>query len=307
MAEPLAYLNGQLVPQAQAYVPVHDAGVVLGATVSELLRTYRGRLFRLEQHVERLFESARLAYIEVAAERQTFIEQSEQLVAHNRRFLPPNGELGLSMFVTAGPVRTYFGMLPDLAPRVPTICIHTFPLQLHLFASAMTDGVRLVTSAIRQIPPDTLDPRMKCRSRMHYYVAEHQVRRIDPDATPLLLDHDGNVTESTTANFLMVKDGNIVSPPREHILGGISREVTLQFAEKLGIAQTERSIPATELVRIDEAFLTSTPYALAHVSHIDGKMVNAGKAGPVFEAILRCWNDVVGLDIRQQILDAPIQ
>src|SRR5262249_12710300 len=142
------------------------------------------------------------------------------------------------------------------ARTTPTICIHTFPLPFQRWAKQMAEGVHLVTPAIRHIPPECLDPALKNRSRLNYFLAEAEARQMDAAASALLLDLDGNVTETAAANFLMVKDGTILSPTPRNILPGISRAITLELADALGIPWYERDISLTQAEAADEAFIT---------------------------------------------------
>src|SRR5262249_7654495 len=150
---------------------------------------------------------------------------------------------------------------------------------------------------IRNVPPQCWDPQMKCRSRMHYYLAEKEARLADPEAYALLLDLDGHVTETNAANFLMVERGAIVSPPTAKILPGISRATVIELAAKLGIPFVERDVPVFSALSADEAFLSSTPFCLMPVARINGVSVGNGLPGPVYRRLLAAWGREVVLDI----------
>lgn len=301
--EPLACLNGEILPVSKACLPVYDAGVVLGATVSDLVRTFHRQPFRLAQHVDRLLHSLQLARMEIDLSRDGLIKIANDLVVRNGQLLAEGDELGLVVFVTPGEVSTFARMLDRPPRKTPTLCVHTFPLCFRLYVKALESGIRLVIPSVRQVPRECWDPRIKCRSRMHYFLAEKEVHAIDVDAVPLLLDSDNHVTETPTANFLMVESGVIVTTPRNATLPGISQVVTLELASRLGIPVVDRSIRLDALARADEAFLTSTPYCLAPVSHINGTPVGARCPGPIYQRLLEAWNAEVGLDIKAQISD----
>jgi len=165
----------------------------------------------------------------------------------------------------------------------------------------MAGGVHLVTPSVRQVPAACYDPHVKCRSRMHYYLAGREARQVDPEAVALLLDLDGQVTETNTANFLMVERGGIVSPPLTATLAGISRDTVGKLAGRLGIPFTERALRLPDLAGADEAFLTSTPYCLMPVTRINGRPVGTGQPGPTYRRLLDAWSREVGLDIERQI------
>jgi branched-subunit amino acid aminotransferase/4-amino-4-deoxychorismate lyase len=302
LSEPLAYLNGRTLPASAAHLQVYDAGVVLGATVSELTRTFRHQPFRLEDHLERLFRALRYVRFDIGMSQEDLADISRKLLAHNAELVGGEDELGLIHFVTAGEYPTYAG-IAGRAPRT-TICAHTFRLPFEMWADKMPEGAHLVTPATRHIPQECYPASIKCRSRMHYYLADQEARLVDPNATALLLDLAGNVTETNGANFLMVERGTIVSPLSAKILPGISRQTVIELAARLGIPLVERDCPVADVVKADEAFLTSTPYCLLPATHINGVAIGDGRPGPMFERLIQAWSESVGLDIRAQILAA---
>lgn len=301
VAEPLAYLNGRMIPAAEAGLPVYDAGVALGAAVSEISRTFHHRPFRLADHLDRLFHSLHYARLEIGLSREELTAITLDLIARNAQFLDENDDLGINHFVTAGEVRGYARLIGRPVRTTPTVAVLTFPLPFELYADKMRTGVHLVTPSVRQIPPECLNPHLKCRSRMHYYLADEEVRRVDPGAIALLLDLAGRVTETSTANFLMVERGAIVSPPFAQTLAGISRQTVVELAAPLGIPFVERELWLADALKADEAFLTSTPYCLMPVSRINGQAVGDGQAGPIFRRLIEAWSQKVDLDIMQQV------
>jgi branched-subunit amino acid aminotransferase/4-amino-4-deoxychorismate lyase len=303
VSEPLVYLNGRLVPAADACLPLYDMGVVFGATVTEQTRTIHKRLYRLGDHLDRLFRSLRYAQMELGMAKDELAAISHRLAAHNARFLDESGELGMIHFVTAGVFAPFAGMTGQTARTTPTLCVHTFPLPFERWAKAMETGSHLVTPSIRQVPAPCYDAQMKCRSRMHYYLADREVQRIDPEAWALLLDVDGNVTETGTANFLMVERGTIVSPPAGTILAGVSRATVMELARRLDIPFVERHLRVFNLLNAHEAFTSSTPYCLMPVTRINGAAVGTGKPGPVYRRLIEAWGKEVGLDIIAQIIE----
>jgi branched-chain amino acid aminotransferase len=144
---------------------------------------------------------------------------------------------------------------------------------------------------------------MKYRSRMHYYLADKEAQLVDADAAALLLDLDGNVTETGGANFLLVEGGAIVSPTLRNILPGISRAVVIDLAGKLKIPFVERDLQLYNVMNADEAFLSTTPYCLMPVTRINGVAIGQGTPGPVYERLITAWSEQVGLDIRRQIVE----
>src|SRR5207302_2034678 len=144
------------------------------------------------------------------------------------------------------------------------------------------------------------DPCIKQRSRLHWWLAEREVQALTPGASALLLDEAGHVTETAAANFLIVRQGTVLSPPRSDILGGVSLLVTQELCHQLGIPFREQTLDLTDCLAADEAFLTSTPYGIAGVRALNHVLLPW--PGPIVRRLLAAWNECVGLDIEQQIL-----
>jgi branched-subunit amino acid aminotransferase/4-amino-4-deoxychorismate lyase len=301
--EPHVFLNGRMLPASQAHLSVYDSGVVLGATVTELVRTFRKELFRLDDHLRRLAQSLHFVGFDIGMSMDELGRTVRQLVAENARLLPAEDELGLVIFVTAGEYPTYAGGAAGSVRSTPTLCAHTFPLPFELWSDKLSAGIHLVTPSIRHVPPQCYDPKMKCRSRMHYYLADQQARLVDRNAAALLLDLEGNVTETGAANFLIVEDGTIVSPSLRNTLPGVSRATVIELAAKLGIPFAVRDLQVFDAINADEALLASTPYCLMPVSKINGTDIGTGQPGPIYGQVAKAWSDLVGLDIVQQIVD----
>jgi branched-chain amino acid aminotransferase len=176
-------------------------------------------------------------------------------------------------------------------------------LPFELWAKRMQQGVRVFTPSIRHVPPQCYDPKIKYRSRMHYYLADQEARAGDPEAIALLLDLDGNVTETSGANFLIVEKGAIVSPTLRNTLPGVSRMTVMELAADLGIPFVERDFQVYNVMNAEEAFLTTTPYCVMPVSHINGAAIGMGTPGPIVKRLLSAWSDRVGVDITKQIAD----
>jgi branched-subunit amino acid aminotransferase/4-amino-4-deoxychorismate lyase len=302
MSETLAYVNGSLVPQSQAVLPVHDAGFVLGATVTDLCRTVRHRLYRWPEHLARFRRSCRAARINLAMPDEDITHNAHHLVDHNARFLRPEQELALVLLATPGPIGYYTGQAGAAGEAEPTRILHTFPLPFGRYRHLFEQGAHLVIPAVRHVPAVCVDPRIKQRSRLHWWLAEQEAHQVDPTASALLLDLNGHVTETAAANFIVVRDGVVLSPPRDAILGGVSLQVVQELCHALGIPFAERPLAVYDCLNADEAMLTSTPYCLAPVSRING--VRLPWPGPIFQRLLQAWGEQLGLDVRAQILGA---
>jgi branched-chain amino acid aminotransferase len=302
MTEPLAFLNGRMAPQSQAHLPLYDAGFVFGATVTDLCRTFRHRLYRWTEHLARFRRSCQSAYLDVPFDDASITKRAEELVVHNAALIEANYDLALVLFATPGPVGYYLGeAIP--AGEQPTFGMHTFVLPFARYRPWIEQGVLLTTPSVRQVPAVCVDRHIKQRSRMHWWLAEQEVRRTRPGALALLLDLDGNVTETASANLLLVREGTLVSPPRDTILEGVSLEVVAQLCARLGIPVEYRRITLEECHAADEALLTCTSYCIAGVRQINERAI--AWPGTMLRRLVEAWSAEVGVDIHGQILTAP--
>jgi branched-chain amino acid aminotransferase len=299
LSDPLAYWSGQLVPSAQARLEVHDAGFVLGATVTDLCRTVRHQLYRWPDHVARFRQSCRLADIELPRSDEELTASAVELVAHNTRLLSPEQDLALVVFATPGLIGYYGGYDGGPGDAPPTLAMHTFPLPFARYRRLFREGAHLVIPDVEAVSDGCVDPRIKQRSRLHWWLADRAARRVDPHASALLLDPAGEVTETAAANFLLVCQGAVFTPPRQRVLNGISLRVVEELCAALRIRFEERDLKREDCLKADEAMLSSTPYCLAGVSRIDDAPIPW--PGPVFGRLLRAWSQQIGLDIQEQI------
>jgi branched-subunit amino acid aminotransferase/4-amino-4-deoxychorismate lyase len=304
MTAPIAYLNGRFIPFAELTLPVWDAGFVFGATVTDLVRTFRGKPFRFDDHIARFRQSCRLCRISLAVADDELRKGALKLVEHNTALLPANTELAIVLFATPGPIGYYAGRAGSPGDAPPTLGLHTFPLPYERYRTLFTEGATLVVPPTRHVPATSVDPGAKTRSRMHWWIAEHEAKAIDPAASALLLDLTGHVSETAAANFLIVRDGTVVSPPRDSILGGISLRVVEELCGELNVPFTERSLTLAECQSADEALLASTGFCVAGVRRLDG--VTLPWPGSIWRRLLAAWSARVGVDIEGQILGRSV-
>lgn len=300
MSEPLVYIRGEMVPASQASVAIFDAAVVLGATVTDLVRTFHGEPFRLEDHIDRFLRSSRYARMQPPIERDAIIDVCRQLMLHNGGLLDAGVEQAVVLFMSPGELSVYAGSAGG-GDMTPTFCIHTFPLPFHLWRHLFEDGAHVVTPSVRQVPSQCVDPKIKCRSRMHWWLADGETHQVDPKAISLCLDLQGNVTETSGSNFLIARDGVVISPAPDQILRGISLETIKELCGELEIGFEERAFQVYDVINADEAYLATTPYCLAPVTKINGVPIADGRPGPIFERLMTAWSARVGLDIVAQI------
>jgi len=219
------------------------------------------------------------------------IRLAKELASKNLASVRAEEDLALVMFATPG-------VMGDGGP--PTLGMYMFELNFDRYAPFFRKGAHLVVPATRQLPASSLDPRIKHRSRLHWWVANREAREMEEEALALLLNADGNVTETAVANFLVVKGGVVYSPPRTSILGGMSLLTVEEICRELEIPFQECSLTLKDCRDVDEALLTGTSFCLAGVSQLNGSPIPW--PGKVFEKLLKAWNERVGLDIQAQIL-----
>jgi len=304
MAEPMVYLNDRFVPASKAAINIYDLGIVLGATLTEMTRTFRREPFRLEDHVDRLYRSLRFAGIPLMMSPDDMLARTRELVTTNAALLGADEDLGIVHFVTPGENRIYAGSAAANVRPTPTLCIHSFPLPFYVWRELFVAGAHVVTPSIRHIPPQCLDPKTKNRSRLHWWLADQQTHTVDPKAITLLLDLEGNVTECAGSNFLIVRDKTIFSPTSRNILGGVSMQTVRELGADLGLGWVEKDLQTYDVINADEALLTTTPYCVAPCTRINGKPIATGEPGPVFKQLIAAWSERVGLDIMAQIMQS---
>lgn len=296
MQEPIAYLKGEFVPASQCVLPVYDLGIVLGAAVTDFLRTFNQKPYRMDDHVLRFYRSCKYARIEPPVDVDETIAISERLLAENSK-LAPGEELGLVYYMTAGENTVYAGAsgMPD--KLTPSYVQHTFPLRFNLWRTVFREGVHCMTPAPRHWPPQCLSSKIKNRNRLHMWIGEQEIHQVDSSAMPLYLDINGNITETGGSNFVIFSDGQVISPRRSNILWGISLTVLEEILDDLGVPFVERDIQTYDVVNADEAWIPTTPYCLGPVVRINGVPIGDGKPGPMWRRVLDRWSEIAGKDI----------
>jgi branched-chain amino acid aminotransferase len=300
--EPLALLNGEFVAQSQATLALNDAGFVFGATVTDLCRTFHRQPYRWPEHLARFRRSCRHVHIPVPFSDDDITRWALYLAGHNADLLTAEQELAIVFFATPGPVGYYLGQPGGVGEQPPTFGMHTFPLPFARYRPLLEQGATLVIPNVRHVSAGCVDRRVKQRSRMHWWLAEVEARRLESGAQALLLDESGRLTETAAANVLLVRDGVLRSPPRDSILEGVSLGVVGELCGRLGIPLRFEPLTPYDAVNADEVILTSTPYCMVGVRRFQQAMLQF--PGPVTARLLQAWNAEVGLDIHQQIRGA---
>jgi branched-subunit amino acid aminotransferase/4-amino-4-deoxychorismate lyase len=293
MPDSLAYYNGSIVPASQVKIHVEDLGFTMGVAVSERLRTFGGKLFRLKEHLQRLSRSLEIVHLVPGESPERIAEIALQIAADNHRLLQTGDDLGLSLFVTPG----QGGQHP------PVVGIYTYPLPFSQWAHYYDQGQRLAHTGIRQVPSNCWPAELKCRSRMHYYLADLLAEERFPGSRAVLLDQDGFVSEASTANIVLYRrDHGLLSPPSHKILPGVSLSVMSELANHLGMEMRHDDFQLEQLAAAEEVLLCSTSPCVWSVVGLNGVPIADGETGPVSRQLLAAWNELVGLNIREQAL-----
>ncbi len=292
-SEPQAYLNGRWLPHSQATISLADAGFVQGTTVAEQLRTFGGKLFRLDEHLQRLQHSLAIVDVDPGVTGQQLAEIAQQLAAINYAMIDPADDLGLAILVTPGEYST----LASGHGR-PTVCLHTYGLPFQLWADKYQSGQSLVTTDVQQVPQACWPAQLKCRSRMHYYLADRAAAAIEPGARALLLDQAGQVTETTTTNVILYRAGDgLLLPPGDEVLPGISLRTICELAQQLNIPLRQQPLFPADVAAADEVLLSSTTSCLLPATRFNGQPIGDGRPGVIFQQLVDAWGARVGLDI----------
>lgn len=295
--EPVVFFNGQFVVESQAKVSILDRGFRWGDAVYETLRTFGGTIFRVNEHLDRLHGSLIYSRIKLGMTMDELAEAMQAVVRENSSFWMPNDDYEVTIVVSRGlsePTRSF--------QISATVAIFPEPLDFPRFARHYIKGVHAVTPATRRTPPQCVSPKAKIANKMNHFVAQLEAQMVDSEAQALMLDVNGNITESTGANFLFLAQGRICIPNRRQVLGGISMEVVLELAEQLGIPCEEGDFTPHDLYKADEAFLTTTPYCLVPVVAVNNIPIGRGIPGQVANKLLHAWSELVGVDIVDQAL-----
>ena len=182
--------------------------MVQAATVTEMIRTFGHRPFRVAEHLARLRQSLAATGIAVATLVDELPPIIERIVDENARLIDSADDLNVAAFVTAGINPMYAGGRAD-STESPTVCVHSFPLSFERWVGQYDRGVTLVIPSVQAIPRATIDPRIKYRSRLHWFLADREAWQTDPGAMALLLDNDQHLTETSSGNILLY-DGDVL-------------------------------------------------------------------------------------------------
>ncbi len=278
----LIYVNGQIVPRAQAVVSVYDSGFMLGDGVWEGLRLYNGKWAFLEQHMDRLFEAAKAIDLNIGLDRAGVIAALEATRAANDMRSDAHARLMLTRGTKVKPFQH-----PSLSRSGPTMVIileHSRPM--------FPRPIRLATVAHMRGLPMTQDPKLNSHSKLNCILACIAAEKAGADEA-LMLDLHGFVNTTNACNFFIVKKGAVWTSTGDYCMNGITRQKVIELCRTDNIPVFERNFSLVDTYSADEAFLTGTFGAQTPVSEIDGRQIGDGSLGPVTKRLRTLYADLI--------------
>jgi branched-chain amino acid aminotransferase len=278
------YINGKLFDKAEAKVSVYDHGLLYGDGVFEGIRVYSGKVFRLREHVDRLYDSARAIHLEIPLPREAMAEAVTSTVRANDK---KDGYIRL--VVTRGGGSLGLDPRKTSDPQVIIIVddISLYPAELY------EKGLEIVTAGTMRNPPNALDPRIKSLNYLNNILAKMEAVRAGC-AEALMLNHKGEVAECTGDNIFVVKRGLLKTPPPDAgILEGVTRNAVIELARAANIPFQEATLTRHDVYIADECFLTGTAAEVIAVVKYDDRVIGSGKPGPITRQLRERFHQLV--------------
>jgi branched-chain amino acid aminotransferase len=277
------YIDGKFYSEANAKISVFDHGLLYGDGIFEGIRFYNGRVFRLEEHLLRLWDSARSICLEIP---MTMRDMTEAVLETIRQNHLPDGYIRL--LVTRGIGN--LGLNPTQC-KSPSVIIIVATIALY-HEDFYRKGLTIVTCATRRSNPAALNPAVKSLNYLNNVMARIEANLAGADEA-LMLNDAGNVAECTADNVFIIKHGQIFTPPvAAGALRGITRSVVFEIAAELGVKVRETDITRHDLFVADECFLTGTAAEIVPVVKADGRSIGNGKPGPITARIIARFREV---------------
>jgi branched-chain amino acid aminotransferase len=298
--ERIAYFNGEYVPESAVRVPFRDRSWVFGDGAFDMTRTFNGRVFKIAEHVERLYRSLKYLRIDPGLSPAEMIAISEEVSARNRHLLGPDEDHWVGQRISRGVQRAdgdnwdHYG---------PTVIVESMPLPLKARARIFRDGIDVIVPSVRRVPPDSLTPRAKTHNYLNLVMADLEAHVRDPESWAVLLDHQGNLCEGLGSNVFVVRDGDLLTPHARFVLPGVSRATVIELAAKLGVRCREADIDLYDAYNADEMFLTSTSLCICPVRSVNGSTIADGSVpGPLTSRLTDAYVELVACDFVAQHL-----
>ena len=278
------YLNGQYVSKEQATVSVFDHGFLYGDGIFEGIRAYGGNVFRLKEHVDRLYDSAKSIMLNIP---MTPVEMEDAICETIRK----NGLQDAYIRVVVSRGEGDLGICPTKCP-VPTVII--IADKISLFPAELYEkGLRTVTVPTRRNNPDALNPKIKSLNYLNNVLVKIEANQAGVSEA-IMLNGQGYVAEGSADNIFVIKRGKIVTPPTYlGALEGITRQAIIDLSHKLNIPIIEEPFTRHDVYVADEVFLTGTAAEIIPVIEVDGRMIGTGEPGPMTKTLLNEFRKIV--------------
>ena len=277
--ELMIYIDGKYYPKSEAKISVYDHGLLYGDGVFEGIRAYNGIVFKLKEHIDRLYKSAHPIFLKIPLTKEQISEAVlETLKKNNLK------DAYIRLVVTRGVGD--LGLDPRKCPKASIIIITEPLLQLHS-AEKVENGINTVITWVKRNPVDTQTHEMKSLNYLNSILGKIEANNIGADEA-ICLDKTGYVCEGVGENIFIVRDGKLLTPPLSSgALDGITRTLIIRLAKKLGIEIIERNITPNELFTADEVFFTGTAAEVAPIREVNKRAIGSGKPGPVTKLIMQ--------------------
>ena len=301
----VVYLNGRILAESEAVLPFRDRGVKYGDAVFDTTRTFGHRIFKLREHLERLYRSLRYVRIDPGLSLDEMAAITEDVVTRNLPLIGPDEDYWVSQRITRGIIDpNERSPWPDYVG--PTVIVECLPLPLKTRSKLYRDGIDVVVPATRRTSPSMQSPRAKTHNYLNLILADLEVQAQNPEAFAVLLDENGNLCEGRGSNIFMVSDGVLVTPRERYVLPGISRETVIELAVAEGIPVEEKDFDLFDAYNGDEFFITSTSFCICPVRSINGVLFGDGTVpGPITNRLMQAYVDLVGFDWISQYTKHP--
>ena len=283
------YINGSFYNRENAQISVFDSGFLVGDGIWEGLRLHNGKFAFLNKHLDRLFAGASAIHLDIGLSREELVSALIETVEVNEM----TDDVHVRLMITRGDKKTP-SQHPSNVIGGPNIVI----IAEHKVAdpSVTQEGITLFTVTVRRPPPDTLDQRLNCHSKLHEVIALVQAIEAGADEA-LMLDPTGAVATCNATNFFIIKNEEVWTSTGEYCLNGITREVVIEIARKNGMKAFEKPFSLTDVYSADEAFVTGTFGGLTPVTQVDGRTISNGKIGNTTMLLQGLYKEAVNVEV----------
>ncbi|MFC1910954.1 aminotransferase class IV [Chloroflexota bacterium] len=289
------YLNDGFIPESEAKISISDWFLWEGG-VYDVARTYNYIPFKLDQHIDRLFNSLNsVPFIKFDRRRKEVLQITEELLQRNRQFIQLRDDCRIVYRISRG--------ICFEASAKPTFLVHIVPYSESVtesyahFLKWYERGVHLVIVNTRQIPVQCLDPKIKHSNRLCNRLAQYEAAMVDPEAVALMLNVHGYITECPRDNFVMVKNNSLYTSRLTDCLSGVTRQVVLALAQDMGIPCIETDLTVYDLYQANEIMITGTSIAIAPVSKLNLRTLPGSLPGPITRGLQVAFSELVNYDI----------